>query len=105
MRRLRVPAVSRTPGRLRDPPWGHYDPCARCSLTSPARRRGKRGPEPKNAATERREASALSPSAPTPHQAWMVGASRCSVPSISFHQTRTGNGPRAGAQWRRRTHG
>jgi len=24
--------VSRAPGRLRDPPWGHYDPCARSSL-------------------------------------------------------------------------
>ena len=26
--------VSRSPGRLRDPPWGHYDPCARSSLTA-----------------------------------------------------------------------
>ncbi len=31
--------VSRTPGRLRDPPWGHYDPCARCSLTARPDRR------------------------------------------------------------------
>jgi hypothetical protein len=26
--------VSRTPGRLRDPPWGYYGPCARSSLTA-----------------------------------------------------------------------
>src|SRR5437588_9026959 len=26
--------VSRALGRLRDPPWGHYDPCARSSLTA-----------------------------------------------------------------------
>jgi len=25
---------SRAPGRLRDPPWGYYGPCARCSLTA-----------------------------------------------------------------------
>ena len=25
--------VTSTLGRLRDPPWGHYGPCARCSLT------------------------------------------------------------------------
>src|ERR1051325_10982787 len=44
-RRVRVPVVSRTPGRLRDPPLGHYDPCARCSLTAPVHRGDKRGPE------------------------------------------------------------
>jgi hypothetical protein len=26
---------SHVPGRLRDPPWGHHDPCARSSLTAP----------------------------------------------------------------------
>jgi len=62
-RRLRVPAVSRTPGRLRDPPLGHYDPCARSSLTAPVHRGDKRGPELSHlrkrvarAAAERREA-------------------------------------------------
>jgi len=51
------------PGRLRDPPWGHYDPCARCSLKAPAHRGAKRGPELgesrkafARAAAERREA-------------------------------------------------
>src|SRR5262249_45815386 len=44
------------PGRLRDPPWGHYDPCARSSLQTRFDRREKRGPEPKNAAMERRKA-------------------------------------------------
>jgi hypothetical protein len=44
-RRLRVPVVSRTPGRLRNPPLGHYDPCARSSLTAPVHRGDKRGPE------------------------------------------------------------
>src|SRR5438132_13729855 len=29
-----VSLVSSPPGRLRDPPWGHYDPCARSSLTA-----------------------------------------------------------------------
>ena len=37
--------VSRALGRLRDPPWGHYGPCARCSLETRPDRRGKRGPE------------------------------------------------------------
>jgi hypothetical protein len=37
--------VTPAPGRLRDPPWGHYDPCARCSLQTRPDRRGKRGPE------------------------------------------------------------
>jgi len=37
--------VSRTLGRLRDPPWGYYGPCARCSLKARSDRRGKRGPE------------------------------------------------------------
>src|ERR1700752_2079142 len=32
-------------GRLRDPPLGHYDPCARSSLTAPVHRGEKRGPE------------------------------------------------------------
>src|ERR1043165_9595220 len=38
-RRLRVQVVSRTPGRLWDPSWGHQDPCARCSLTARVHRR------------------------------------------------------------------
>ena len=33
-----VSLVSSPPGRLRDPPWGHYGPCARCSLTAPVHR-------------------------------------------------------------------
>src|ERR1700752_5542697 len=50
-------------GRLRDPPLGHYDPCARSSLTAPVHRGEKRGPELSRrrkrvarAAAERREA-------------------------------------------------
>ena len=31
--------VSQALGRLRDPPLGHYDPCARCSLTARPDRR------------------------------------------------------------------
>src|SRR5262245_7369278 len=50
------------------------------------------------AAAECREASAPSPGAPTPQPAWMVGASRCSVPFGFFHQHRTGNDPRAKAR-------
>ena len=34
-----VSLVSSPPGRLRDPSWGHYDPCARCSLTDRSDRR------------------------------------------------------------------
>src|SRR5215212_8992812 len=30
----RLGLVSRTLGRLRDPPWGYYGPCARSSLTA-----------------------------------------------------------------------
>ena len=38
--------VTSTLGRLRDPPWGYYGPCARCSLRPPPdRRESKRGPE------------------------------------------------------------
>src|SRR3954470_17372912 len=34
LRGARAPGlVSRAPGRLRDPPWGYYGPCARSSLT------------------------------------------------------------------------
>jgi hypothetical protein len=36
---------SHAPGRLRDPPWGYYGPCARCSLKAPVHRGEKRGPE------------------------------------------------------------
>ena len=44
-------------GRLREPPWGYYGPCARCSLDGLAKAGPrKRGPEPINAAVERREA-------------------------------------------------
>jgi hypothetical protein len=43
----------------------------------------KRGPEPKNAEAERREASARHQRAHA-SPAWMCGASRCSVPSLSF---------------------
>ena len=32
------PARNRQPGRLRDPSWGYYGPCARCSLTAPVHR-------------------------------------------------------------------
>jgi len=37
--------VSRALGRLRDPPWGHYGPCARSSLETRPDRRETRGPE------------------------------------------------------------
>src|SRR5947209_13605605 len=57
--------VSRALGRLRDPPWGYYGPCARCSLTARVHRRdtqARPGAEAKaerllpRAAAERREA-------------------------------------------------
>jgi hypothetical protein len=34
-----VGLVSLPPGRLRNPPWGYYGPCARCSLTARPDRR------------------------------------------------------------------
>src|SRR4051794_36333295 len=40
-----VSLVSSPPGRLRDPPWGYYGPCARSSLQIRPDRRKKRGPE------------------------------------------------------------
>src|SRR4051794_41279141 len=40
VRPLRVAALSRTPGRLRDPTWGYYGPCARSSLTARTRSPG-----------------------------------------------------------------
>ena len=39
VRRLRGGPRQPAPGRLRDPPLGHYDPCARCSLTARPDRR------------------------------------------------------------------
>src|SRR5256885_12863001 len=63
--------VSRTPGRLPDPPWGYYGPCARCSLQTRSDRREKRGPELGESQrlsleplVERREASAFRKRAP-----------------------------------------
>ena len=53
-------------GRLRDPTWGYYGPCARCSLTARVHRRArKRGPElkhrPKGDAESRSGASRGAP--------------------------------------------
>jgi hypothetical protein len=53
-----LPARNRQSGRLWDPTWGYYDPCARSSLDglAPIASSRKRGPQLKNAAAERREA-------------------------------------------------
>src|SRR3954468_7731182 len=52
---------SRAPGRLRDPSWGYYGPCARCSLTARVHRRDTQArtgaePEPKGAGESRSRA-------------------------------------------------
>ena len=44
VRRPRARFAAVFPGRLRDPSWGYYGPCARCSLTAPVHRGDSQAP-------------------------------------------------------------
>jgi hypothetical protein len=46
--------VTPAPGRLRDPPWGYYGPCARCSLTARHDRRDTQAQPGAEASPKRR---------------------------------------------------
>jgi hypothetical protein len=105
VRRLRVTASSAghsggfgtRPGGITTPARG-----ARCDGLAPMPVR-KRGPEPKNAASGApRGERAVTQRA---HALTGVDGRRLAVlRPLAFHQDRTGNGPRAGAPRRRRTH-
>src|SRR3954462_11132906 len=87
------PVRNRSPGRLRELPWGHYDPCARSSLTAPVSSRGRNARTGGRAyaeahslepPVERREASAFRKTRAAPRQRGYSGALR-GAPLPSSH--------------------